>query len=268
MAIAGNNSTDQIVKGRELYTGLVDFRVIAINPTMEEAEKVGLTLKKEPQYDSVADEGHNKLRLDFIVESTNTPTKIITKVAVWLEDTDRLNNEQTKREIINTRGNSTWVLVDDVNGDNAPDWYYKEGGVRSSKVGESQLYSFIQAWLNVSPDSDCVLDTDWSKLVKGDLKELRSYLKSFKNNTLKMLLTVQETNGSYYSQIWPGFFGRSSVTDRAIWAKKLANPYPEIKGDYQGSLDIRQYNIDIQSPDEEQGNLSGMPDTSNIGDRF
>lgn len=259
MGIAVNASDKQVVKSKELFTGLIDYRLVAINPTQEEAEKLGRTLRKEPEYSSKDDDGVAKLRLDFYIEATSEQAKgLQTKVTFWLEDKERTSLDGTKKEVINSKGNSTWLATED---GTPPDWYDQEG-LRNAYVGESPLYEFIKAWLNVDPDDACTLDTPFSKIAKGDLKELAKYLKAAPNNTFSALTGVRKDDkGNIYQEVWNGAFGRTSSFNAQFWSKQLDNPYPAIKFDYQNSLKISKYELTLDGEDAEDAEapVAGLP---------
>jgi hypothetical protein len=246
MGLKLNASDKKVLQGRAFMTGVINYRITAINPTKEEAEKLGITLRSEPEYVTQAEEGHDKLRLDIYVESTNSPSVVKSKFAIWLENIERKDQSGAKSEIINNFGDTAWTDE----GGNLPDWYNNEG-VRPAHPGEGTLYSFLKAWGNMDPEDECTLDTAFDKLAGGDIKELQTYLKAMPKNEVAILTAVKGDDGNFYQELWTGFFGRPSAKNAALWAKKVANPYPKIKGDYNNSLAIQEYEIQLEGADIE-----------------
>lgn len=51
MAIQSNNSTEEVVgSGIKLYSGISNFKVIAVNPTMADLHALDIKVKQEPNY--------------------------------------------------------------------------------------------------------------------------------------------------------------------------------------------------------------------------
>ena len=53
----------------KLKVGVVAFKIVALNPTLEELSKLGIDLQNEPQYLSTGDNNEQKIRLDFWLQS-------------------------------------------------------------------------------------------------------------------------------------------------------------------------------------------------------
>lgn len=51
MAIKSNDSNVEVSGGGiKLYSGLANFKVIAVNPTMDQLHELGIMVKSEPNY--------------------------------------------------------------------------------------------------------------------------------------------------------------------------------------------------------------------------
>ena len=256
MGLKLNSSDKKVLQGRAFMTGAINYKVVAISPTKEEAEALGITLRNEPEYAGQADEGHNKARIDVYVQSTNSPNPVKSKFAIFVEDTERKDQSGAKTEHINSKGDTAWPEEDGT----FKDWYDTEG-VRPAHPGEGTLMSFLKAWGNMDPQDECMLDTDWAKICTGDVKELRTYLKAMPNNEVTILTAVRQDDGNIYQELWTGFFGRPSAKNAALWAKKIANPYPKIKGDFQNTLAIQEYEVELEGADvEDDGGANGGGD--------
>jgi len=155
--------------------GLFTAKVLAINPTEEEyKEKLGMELKEDSratEYLGESEDGNVKLRLDVWLQHVNTENKY--KVSFFLENKEKENKDMTKKQYINSVGVCSWA--DDPN--NLPDWF-KERPYRVAMVGEEELYSFLQSWLNQLDyrSAETVLEIDWKKLMKGNVRELKDQI--------------------------------------------------------------------------------------------
>jgi len=154
--------------------GMTTVKVIAINPSMDEYKEVlGIELKEDSKacnYLGESNEGNSYTRVDFWLEETLTEQNQKFKVSFFLEDTNRMNKDETKQQFINDVGVSSWGADEDA----LPDWFM-ERTIRKAKRGEEELYTFMRSWLGGLDyrDSDTVLELDWKKLMKGNLSDLK-----------------------------------------------------------------------------------------------
>lgn len=153
--------------------GLVECKVIAINPTTEEyKEQLNIELKEESkatEYLGESKEDHNTtLRVDVWLEALKTAERF--KVTFFLENKERENKDLTKKQYINAVGSCAWA--DDPN--NLPEWFVKRD-YRVAFTGEEDLYNFLRTWLGELDyrDVKTTLEIEWKKLMKGNIQELR-----------------------------------------------------------------------------------------------
>ena len=104
MGITGHNSNEKIVGETVLYTGITNVKVVAINPTKEEKEALGLSSQTDPTYISTMEDGTKKVRIDFYVE--DAVKNMRSKIAFFLEDKSRTSRDGGKTEWINNFGRS------------------------------------------------------------------------------------------------------------------------------------------------------------------
>jgi hypothetical protein len=155
--------------------GLFESRVIAINPSIEEyKDKLGIELKEDSksiEYLGESKDGNTYLRLDFWLEEVKNQDKF--KISFFLEDKERENKDGTKKQYINTIGNCSWA--EDAN--DLPEWFSKREN-RVAYVGEEELYEFMRVWLGELDyrDAETVLQLEWKKLMKGNVKDLREQI--------------------------------------------------------------------------------------------
>ena len=251
-----NDSSKSVVKEFAPYVGVTKVKVLAVNPTLEELQNMGLNFQQEPEYVGQTDEGIDKVRIDFFVGND----KLITKVSFFLEATERINRNGDKYEIINNKGQSTWAV--DVQeavtrkGKNGNTWF-SEVGARKAYVGEVDLMTFIADWLNISPEDDLELE-DFSKLLKGNVSELKQYAKEAVNNEFYILLTVKKTDeGKIYQNTYNRLFARGSLTPASTISRFVKHineqetaGYP-IKG-FEG-VEFKEFipSLETAQPDED-----------------
>lgn len=155
--------------------GLFEANVIAINPTIEEfKDKLGIELKEDSKaadYLGTSQDGNKTLRVDIWLEEVKSKDKF--KAVFFLENKERENKDGSKKQYINSVGSCSWA--DDEN--NLPKWF-TERDVRVAYMGEEDLYNFLRTWLGNLDyrDAETTLQLDWSKLMKGNVKDLRDQI--------------------------------------------------------------------------------------------
>jgi hypothetical protein len=169
--------------------GLFEARVIAVNPTTEEyADVLGRQLKedsKATEYLGTSKDGNARLRLDFWLEEVKSKEKF--KLTFFIENKEKENKDQTKKQYINNIGRCTWA--DSPN--NLPTWF-KERENRVSFVGEEDLYNFLRSWLsNIDFSSKkSTLQLEFNKLIKGNVKELKEQINGEWATNIVALATI------------------------------------------------------------------------------
>jgi hypothetical protein len=170
--------------------GLFEANVIAINPTMEEYKDVlNMELKEDSkaiEYLGKSQDGNTTLRVDFWLEEVKNKDKF--KVTFFLENKERTNKDETKKQYINNIGTCSWA--DDAN--NLPSWF--EGrDYRVAFTGEEDLYNFVKTWLGNLDyrDAETTLQLDWKTLMKGNLKDLKSQIGGEYCTTVVALATIK-----------------------------------------------------------------------------
>jgi hypothetical protein len=169
--------------------GLFEAKVIAVNPTTEEyADVLGRQLKedsKATEYLGTSKDGNARLRLDFWLEEVKSKEKF--KLTFFIENKEKENRDQTKKQYINNIGRCTWA--DSPN--NLPTWF-KERENRVSFVGEEDLYNFLRSWLsNIDFSSKkSTLQLEFNKLIKGNVKELNEQINGEWATNIVALATI------------------------------------------------------------------------------
>jgi len=193
----------------KLYTGVENFRVVAVNPSKEEMEKMyDRELNFTPEYvgttkvtDSDGEREVNQIRLDFFL--ANEDNSITTKVQFYVADTHH-RSTSGKYKCINSFGRDIWLEKDAVQTKTLPDnlsWYNADG-VKVAKRGETEMISFLVNLLNLPFNLDKVSDVseayaridkaEWAKIIGGDVTLLRNIVAGT-NNKIGILLGVKTT---------------------------------------------------------------------------
>jgi len=155
--------------------GLFEGKVIAINPDIEEYKDVlGIELKEDSkavEYLGKSQDGNTTLRVDVWLEDIKSADKF--KVTFFLENKEKENKDQTKKQYINNVGSCSWA--DDPN--NLPKWF-AEREYRVAFSGEEDLYNFLRTWLGELDyrQSATTLELDWKKMMKGNVKDLKDQI--------------------------------------------------------------------------------------------
>ena len=170
--------------------GLFEAKVIAVNPTTEEyADVLGRQLKedsKATEYLGTSKDGNARLRIDFWLEEVKTQEKF--KLTFFIENKEKENKDQTKKQYINNIGITSWA--DDEK--NLPTWFAKRD-YRVAYVGEAELMEFFRNWLSgidFSTDS-AELMLEWRKAIAGNFKEWKDEVGGKYTRTVGVLATVK-----------------------------------------------------------------------------
>ena len=188
--IGGNKRQSTGESNFSKKVGLFEAKVIAINPTIEEfKDKLGIELKEDSkaiEYLGTSQDGNKTVRIDVWLEEVKNKDKF--KVAFFLENKERENKDGTKKQYINTVGSCSWA--DDEN--NLPKWF-TERECRVAYVGEEDLYNFMRTWLGDLDyrDAETTLQLEWTKLMKGNVKDLRDQINGEWCTSVVALATVK-----------------------------------------------------------------------------
>lgn len=218
-----------------LYTGLTDVQVVAVNPTKEEAEKLGINMKNDPVY-LTTDEtsGNKKIRIDIYVNSEKTGR--VDKMAFFMEDAPK-KSAAGNTQFINDFGAGCYAESKE-DAITKYQWY-KPDGIREAISGEVELVDFIRNMLNISKDNIAKLDNP-KAFFSGNVTELVNLFKKFPGRKVQVLYTVRENDGNWYQGIYTRYFSRAGNKTTKWWEKHFeGNTSPPI---YQNSLMFQEFN--------------------------
>ena len=188
--IGGKKRESNALPDFKKSVGLFEAKVIAVNPNMEEYKDIlGIELKEDSkalEYLGKTDEDNIKLRIDIWLEEVKDNEKF--KVTFFLEDKEKENKDGSKYQYINAVGVCSWAS--DPN--DLPDWFAKRD-YRVAYVGEEDLYNFMRTWLNNLDyrDAETILEIDWKKLMKGNVKDIKSQIDGEWCSTIGALATIK-----------------------------------------------------------------------------
>lgn len=219
MSISGSKREKINFEVAPKYVGLVEAKVIAVNPSAEEyAEMTGNEVKEDDkrfEYLGESKEGNTYLRLDVWLEEIKTRKREdsgedvneLFKATFFLEDKKRENKDGTKTQYINTGGVTSWA--DDPN--KLPEWF-KERDYRIAYQGEEELYNFLRMWLSNLDyrNPDTILELEWKKLMRGNVREIREQITGEWSANIVCLATINvkdtEDGIKEYQKIYTGGF--------------------------------------------------------------
>jgi hypothetical protein len=248
MAIKSNSSDKAVVRERQLYVGPCLVNVVLVNPNLTDLTEAGYNFEKDPEYLSTEEDGTKKVRIDFYVQNKDFKNK----VTFFLADKERTNKNGDKFEFVNNAGQNTWcatveeaVEKEGKNGNK----FFKPEGARKALIGETDFYNFIKTWANVEPGEDCSLE-DIKALFKGNFKELQGLVKLMANNSLWIMVEVNEKG---YQNINNKCFGRATSKQFPNYFSKFAidqkNAGYPLKSAW--SVEFKEYVAKAVSPDSE-----------------
>lgn len=212
----------------KMKTGVLSFKVIAVNPTLEELAKLNVELTNEPQYVSTGDNGEQKIRLDFWLKSDllDNPTK----VSFFLEN-KLVVSKNGKPQFINHYGNNTYAdTIEEANSrvDSNGNPYFKLDGARQAYVGEALLIDFLKAWLDIRRNNKIILD-NFAGLFNEDLSELKELIVNYNNLKVQAYLYV---NDAGYQTVFNRYFlNGANPKKNVMWEKYFEkNPFENFYG--------------------------------------
>lgn len=210
MAIGGKKreQTESVDYAKKV--GMFEANVIAINPDAEQYKDVlGMELKedsKATEYLGESKDGNTTLRVDIWLQNIKDESKY--KATFFLEDKQKTNKDESKKQYINNIGNCSWAA----NVKDLPEWFSSRD-YRIAYVGEEELYNFLKIWLGAldQRDVDAVLELDWKKLMKGNVKEIANQIDGELCTPVGTLATIKtvfkEDESKEYQSIYnKGFF--------------------------------------------------------------
>lgn len=289
--IKGTKQNEFVEKTIVLTTGLANFKVIAINPNAAEIRTLN-NIKpdvevKEPQYIDLdlQKDGNLQNKIVFHVRGTNivgqpdgtAKTETVNgKIEFLVAPKVRLS-EAGNKQLIDKKGNQNWgtieklqatILEEEINPTRKKilEQFIGNTPHHEAFVGEEQLLKFVKVWLYLSNEDDCMF-ADLTKIMSGDVSELRTYMTQFASNEVTCLTGVNEVekNGkkNYYQAIYNKAFARvTNKTPENLFNTALNEKYGEFKAIWGNSFKLKQFvqSASVDSPDIAEGNKNPLSD--------
>ena len=226
MAIQANASSEVVISaGLKLYTGISEFKVVAVNPTLDELHALGIMLQSEPKYQVTIKETEvQKIVFWLKNEDTSISCEFLVNPGPWKSSTG-------KTKVFNIIGQDQW-LVQGADGkfdtSNLPSFIKETDTFYVIPRGLDKVTNFIKAWANVADGDEVKLDTI-PQLEKGDVRELKQLVKALQNNTVRALVYVRDGK---YPAVYTEYFGRVNPKRDDLFLKAMASDYGQVKGEY------------------------------------
>ena len=205
----GFGSSQEVQEGPvvKYYTGVENFKVVAVNPSKEELEAIyGRELNFTPEYigETDVEDGDGKrvvpqYRIDLYL--ANEDNSITTKAQFYIADTHHLS-ATGKYKVINDFGRTTWLTKEDIQSKTLPEnmQWFNQSGLKVAKRGEDHLIDFLVNLLNlpykieelsdVSNAHAYITSENWAKIFSGDTSLLSGIINNT-NNKIGLLLGVK-----------------------------------------------------------------------------
>jgi hypothetical protein len=222
MAIKSNSSEQEVSGGGvQLYSGISNFNVIAVNPTLTELHALGINVKSEPNY-QVEFSGEEYFKLVFWVKNEDLTT--------------RLEILMQAKEKVSKTGKNQWLnnIGQDVWSDDVPtyEWFKNKETARKAYTGEETLINFVKAWANVAYGDEVTFDT-MDKIVRGDVTELKALIAMLSNNQVRLLVGVKDGK---YQNVYLKCFGRVKPQRDDFFVKALNDEYSSFNAEFNTDL--------------------------------
>ena len=229
MAIESNASTEVVQGGGiQLYSGISNFKVIAVNPTMAELHALDINVKSEPNY-ALSTSFGDRTKITFWLQNED----ITTKLDILISPEVRETKAGGKFQWINSTGQTTWA---DENGPNY-DWWNAEGQ-RKAYIGEETLIFFTTAWANVATGGKVSYET-MKDIVNGDVREIKGLIAALKDNMVRVLVGVKDDK---YQTIYTKYFGRIKPQRDDMFIRMLKDDYGSFNADFNADLKWGEHN--------------------------
>ncbi len=215
---------------KERFVGINTFKVLAINPTVEERKAFGFNTDK---FTSYFDPDKNQTRIDVVIRREEE--KITTVLSFWIQNKLNISSKDPFRsQRVDAHGNISWATDAELStkkftrknkdfntGEETQVPYFYPETSRVLYVGEDLFTNFLKSWLQVKPTGNCQIPNP-EKLFKEDYSELNEIKNS---NTVLVPLGIssyEKTNADGSTSIGYSYKAYSKAfTDS--WGKAIGS---------------------------------------------
>ena len=200
--------------------GIFEGEVVAINPSPEQFKDVlGITLNddsKAAEYLGESKDGNQYVRINVWFRNVKTQEIFPTSASFFLENRQKDNKDEDKWQYINSVGTTTWLSKEE-DVAKLPEWFTTRE-YRIAYVGEEELYNFLRTWLGKLDyrDAETVLQLDWKKLMKGNVKDISDQIGGEYACNIGPLATIVTREKDGETKEYQGIYNRAFLPAYAI----------------------------------------------------
>lgn len=278
--------TQQSTEAQEFkrYVGVGSSFVVAVNPTKKELEDIyGREIATAPEY-VVNKEDGKEARISFIVKtdpSANNDIDLTARAMFTLRNAPAYNRDQTKVQVIDQYGNSTWANTEDAKAgkkilSSSGKELMFDSKYHIACVGEADLVNFLKHYLNVGTAykyvngswvkkddaADYVFNLEHIKdYFNGNFSEIKEAIALQPNNKVKLLYGVRTAeDGKQYqvvatrnNMILPNYAGSNAYIklEKELSNMKNNGAYPSTEFKVQELSEYKVEATDLSSPSTE-----------------
>jgi hypothetical protein len=271
----GKKQEEFVESSISIFTGLADLKIVAINPTLDELNALqGSSIEKEPVYTNIEvgkdDNGNPQIRnkvliylannclverLDTKTDTISKGTEKVTAKLEFLVSPEFALSSNANSQFINNLGNNTYSKsLETLTANEKMDWFYKEEPIVQGYLGEAELLDFFKAFLYIAWNEPAGFKNR-EAIMKGDVIELKNYVKAVKTNEVTCLLGAKQgKDDKFYQAVYTKKFTRATMKNpSSVFIKELNGKYGEFKAEYSKDLKLRVFNptAQIDTPDNE-----------------
>ena len=267
MAFASKASTGEANFKR--YIGIAPVKVLAVNPSKEELEKIyGTAQNNDPNYLGVNKETNARTaRIDFILQTVPercNGIEAISKVSFFLEKSNIVGSQSGKIQVIDKYGQSAWATKEELANHTVPQ--YTNGPANIDKdywpayVGQIQLLDFLRALMGVEnarnyQNGEWVVNKNLANCesvlekidnyFQGDFSELREIINLQPSNVVRTLWGIRDKDGKEYQVVYNEYFQKAGATtsngfEKHVNNRKTAGAYPTTTFEF---CNLREYKV-------------------------
>lgn len=271
----------------KLYTGVENFRIVAVCPNHDELKKLYSEKSKEDTYILMNDDGKTQAKIVLHLDNEPGEGEPSIKTRITFFVTNNHKDSQTGKKLyINAYGQTAWLADPAVIPENMQ-WYDLTDS-RLAYDGEDNLIGLIRNLLNLpslakadnpSDAASQFSTADWGSIFSGNFSVLKSAIMSSPNK-IGLLLGVKTTDeGKMYQDIfnrntlrqWAKASGKFDYLLKNVNEAQDGGGYPKTNFGNQDYV-LREYVADEAGASNDsafkQDNVTDSPFTSETADAF
>lgn len=259
-----------------LYTGCGNFKIVAINPTKVEKEKLypNRQFTEEPVYAADRD-GVKGIRIEFTLASLDIENLLI-PVSFWMRAEKSHGSNSGKTEVIDNYSRTVWLTDDEVSSHYIPK--FPDGTPKIDKTyrvaatGESQVIKWMKNVLNIRdvieygksnyierPQDAEIYFENIKKFFEGDISELKNMWLLQPDAVFTAMVGIRTTERGSFMSVYTGNMLKPGNAAGSFTEKKASKIMSVINDDKsRGSLAdtefseafIHEYKVDPTKLDD------------------